>query len=87
MQTFQEFINEVKGPDNSTHISSGNTSFMKRHAGVFAKHEVTIHHRVHDEDSGTSEFHVSGHPDNIRKASKELESKDSRSSYGGLIKK
>jgi hypothetical protein len=72
--------------DEATHVLSGDTEFMKRHAkAALDKVGAKIHSIEHDEDSGTSEYKVShDQRDRIIHASKELEKKG-KQSYGGLV--
>lgn len=79
---------EVEYVEEGTHILSGDTEFMKKHAkAALEKVGGKIAKIVHDEDSGTSEYHVShDQRDRIIHASKELEKKG-KESYGGLVTK
>lgn len=72
--------------EEATHILSGDTEFMKKHAKAeIEKVGGKVSHVTHDEDSGTSEYHVThDQRDRIVHASKQLEKKGGES-YGGLV--
>ena len=77
---------EVEEVTEATHILSGATEFMKKHAkAALDKVGAKIAKITHDEDSGTSEYHVSHNQrSRVLHASKELEKKG-KESYGGLV--
>lgn len=78
-------VKEENELEEATHILSGATDFMKKHAkAALDKVGAKISKITHDEDSGTSEYHVShDQRDRVIHASKELE-KRGKESYGGL---
>ena len=77
---------ETEEVTEATHILSGATEFMKKHAkAALEKVGAKISKITHDEDSGTSEYHVSHNQrGRVLHASKELEKKG-KESYGGLV--
>jgi hypothetical protein len=79
---------EAEEVTEATHILSGATEFMAKHAkAALEKVGAKITKITDDEDSGTSEYHVShSQRDRILHASKELEKKG-KESYGGLLTK
>jgi hypothetical protein len=71
--------------EEATHVFSGFTGFMKKHASKLRDAGLKVKKIIHDEDSGTTEYHVSGPRAAAKVAGKEYEKADKGQNYGGHI--
>lgn len=71
--------------EEATHVFSGFTSFMKKHASKLRDAGLKVTKVVHDPDSGTTEYHTTGPKAAAHAAGKEYEKADKGQNYGGRI--
>lgn len=69
--------------EEATHVFSGFTGFMKKHASKLRDAGLKVKKIIHDEDSGTTEYHVSGPRTAAKAAGKEYQKADKGQNYGG----